>query len=388
MHLDSKLAGYSGIVLYLGVYALLPLVALSWIYSIYRVIAVVFIVELYFPKIGLSQYLKKTPVSTIQDVTHQSVTLMGSFLGYIQRVCNIAKESKVLSIILALSVLILPNRLIYLTQYLSIYILSLCSYKLGYLVCKRGFKKLLEKPEQAFSPEKDKLDPLYQSQMKLVTMILFNLWSFLPFTHSGVVALFTILPMSVPFITTFFSMIVRKGYQQWMSGYQFSKRDFKASIFFLSILSLLINYKYEHYVVNFLMAMYSSVVIGQIAENFYNISPEDQDVCSEDDLVNVLYNSSLILAFWGACLLYEITIFVPIPRIIFVGVAIGEGVSLNLANQVVGKLFSMLSIHVDKPVRALSQWVLNPLKSATSHRRGCDQTQVSALQFGPSGPVA
>ena len=91
--------------------------------------------------------------------------------------------------------------------------------------------------------------------------------------------------------------------------------------------------------------MYSSVLIGRIAKDFYAEKP-NTEIKSGDQVLDIIYNPDVIHAFWAMCLMYEVSFIVFIPRLLFIVAAVVSGIDINaIPNYVL-----YLSTTVYKPV--------------------------------------
>lgn len=335
--LSTKLSQYVAIIIFLLVYAVLPQNLLSIAYVFYRLLALSILFNVQFPQFTPS--FLKDPVQKIVEqpghVVSTSIELLCAFQKVANELLSWLKSHRQVATLGLLSLVFLPNQLLFLTQVASIYMLSLFSYQLGSLVCIKGFKWLWKGDGQLFSPQglqQQHLDNLNIAQMKLVTMFLVSVSTFLPLSYIGVVALFTLFP----FFTPFCALGARRAFNDYYHYLTVTKEGRKslyskvveACLFGASLLFLLVNYKYEHHIVNFLLAMYSSVLIGRIAKDFYEEKP-NTEIESGDQILDIIYNPDVIHAFWAMCLMYEVSFIIFIPRVLFIVAAVVSGIDIN-----------------------------------------------------------
>ena len=367
-------------------YALLPMTLVSYVYLGFRLMLLAFMGHMFFPGAfsfieryskkqvqGLSQFVKLT-----LDIILSFQTMLAKIKGYIE-----TKNYWLVSMSVAGLLLFLPNQLLFLTQYLSIYIASLFSYQLGHLYRNEGLEGLFKpNAEEALDPNKVKLNDLQVNQMKLVTMGLINIVTFMPLSYVGAVFAFTFIPFVVPsvakqmkhlFVTAFNFIKTKAGTED----HGFSMKAVDAFLCIATLFSLLGNYKYEKHIINFLLAVYSGILLGQIGKVFYEGHAED-NITSSDQVIDKLYNSELVLSFWAVCLFYEVSSLLCIPRITFIAISLMAGVDINMPFNTGMSLFKgtcrstqAASTAFKEAMHKLSNIVVTPLSclSATADKQ-------------------
>lgn len=361
---------------------ILPFTPLAWVFTIYRLLAVGFVLEILLPTRQDNLKNVRTLFDTPKKAAKHSLEVVASLQEKFKLFWEYAERDKRISVPLALLVMFMPKVSLVYTQYLAGILLAYCSYRLGCLLVENGLDKLSETPvtDESF---REPVDDLTQNQMKLVSMVLLNLITFIDMLYWQKVLLITILPMAVPFVADLLSRALKSASSYAIERFPIALRDYKVGALLATLLALLFNYKYEQYIIHFLLAMYSSVVIGQVTKSFYDHSSDKRDVTS-DDVVDLLYNADLVLAFWGACLLYEVDMILPIPRIVFIVLALAAGWDINFLNNLISTMLSGIKINITSPITRLSSAIF--VKTTGGHM-GCDQTPVLASPFSPSTPV-
>jgi hypothetical protein len=359
--LQSPLLRYVGIILFLTGYALLPLVALTPVYSVYRVLLVSLIINTLFPtSLGaLQSYCTNYLVSMPLRIVNLSIEILCAFQENIDQAKKWLENDNnwfITASILSMVALI-PTSYLYLTQLFAAYVMSLFSYQLASIYCDKQGVIWLRDPIPVIEPSKEQkvyLSELNIAQMKLVTMFLVNVVTFIPMSYMQGVALFMFVPLMVPP----FALCIRRGvnlaYQQVLSRFPegISLKNFEAMTILCMLFTLLINYKYENNLLNFLLAMYSSIIIGRIGSNFFR-GYENINLTVSEEAIQVLYSPTIIRAFWAICLLYEATSLIVIPKILFIALAILIGVDINMPFDYVMSIVS----RVHKPVSLSSQFI-------------------------------
>lgn len=323
----------------LATYALLPTQGALLIYFICRLLALSLIVHLVFPQ--LESFFKpyhakllEKPLNTFQYIINNALDLLFAFQSLLAKLKRFTEKEnrKPILIGIVLLFMLLPNQLVFLTQYLAVYTLSLFSYQFATIYYRSDSSWL--KSKDSFTPSEDqkKLTELQIVQMKLVTMFLINIVTFIPMPYYAVVSLFIIVPILIPLCADRLRALFNSFYSSLVDSLpekSLSKKAVDGFLIVSMLFSLLINYKYETHILNFLLAMYSSILIGQISKAFYS-GHDDSRVTSGDQIIDTLYNSEIVLAFWAVCLIYEITTLINIPRLLFIAFSLTIGVDLDV----------------------------------------------------------
>ncbi|MEC7030195.1 MAG: hypothetical protein VXW87_00800 [Pseudomonadota bacterium] len=360
--LSSSLSQYLAVIGFLLIYSILPQAYLVIAYMFYRILAVSMLFNIQFPDFSHS-FLQKPIKKLIEQPGHVvvvSIDLLCSFQHVVHQLMLTLKNHKQIATVSLLAVVFIPNQLLFITQAASIYLLSLFSYQVGSLVAVKGFKWLSrQEGSHHFLPsqyQKQYLDKLNIAQMKLVTMFLVSVTTFLPLSYAGAILLFTCLPFMMPFMV----LAVRYGFnhifKQFLLPHTQSNavdnKVVKSCILGFSLIFLLVNYKYEHHIINFLLAMYSSVLIGRLSSDFYTLKL-GRYITSGDQILDLVYNTDIIHAFWAMCLMYEVSFVVFIPRILFIIAAIISGIDINLIPNTV----LLASTTVYRPISNAMQYI-------------------------------
>ena len=151
------------------------------------------------------------------------------------------------------------------------------------------------------------------------------------------------------------------------------KKMIDGALCLITLFSLLVNYKYETHILNFLLAMYSSILLGQLGKVFY-CGHTNPSVNSGDDIINTLYNADIVLSFWAVCLLYEVTSLIEIPRLAFIALSIMIGVDIDIPFNISVALYTRLykpTTVFKNAVQSCSQWAVAAPMSCfwdTSHK--------------------
>ena len=363
---------------------MLPLAPLAWMFTVYRILAVGFILEILLP--SRQENLKRVSniFNTPKKATRHSLEVLASLQEKFKLFWEYAERDKRISIPIALLILFMPKSSLVYTQYLAGILLAYCSYRLGCLLVEKGLGKLSKTPvtDESFT---EPVDDLTQNQMKLVSMVLLNLVTFINMLYWQKVLLLVLFPMAVPAIANVLSQGLKLVSDYAIERFPIAFRDYKVGALLVTLLALLFNYKYEHYIVHFLIAMYSSVVIGQVTKSFYDHKSDERKVTAKD-VVGVLYNADLVLAFWGACLLYEVDMILPIPRIVFIVLALCAGWDINFLNNLISTMLAGIRINITNPITRLSSAIF--ANAATEDHMGCDPKLASASPSFPSTPNA
>lgn len=214
-------------------------------------------------------------------------------------------------------ILLFPTQHLFLTQWLAIYVLSLFCYQFVVMSLKRpGF--LGENLDSLDVAEDFKsLSALDKAQMKLVTMLSLSIATFLPMNYCQVVCLFAFVSIAYPLMGKRISEGVNLLFNYFASN-GIDRKPLEALVGTVFFFSLLLNYKYDHFILSFLYIVYCSFIIGQTASHFYQGIKNDK-INSSDEIIELVYNDKLILPFWAVILLYEIASKVT-PTIAFIAV--------------------------------------------------------------------
>ena len=131
--------------------------------------------------------------------------------------------------------------------------------------------------------------------------------------------------------------------------------------------------------------MYSSVLIGRIAKDFYAEKP-NAEITSGDQILDIIYNPDVIHAFWAMCLMYEVSFIIFIPRVLFIVAAVVSGIDINaIPNYVL-----LLSTTVSQPVCNAMKYI-EALSNLSVFSYGQSETQPSCWGisnlFSPQKPA-
>lgn len=307
----------------LALYSLIPMAPLMFFFQYVNVVLMaIFIDQLMYKIIKLPKFFH-----------HLYQTLLGilkTFQGPMKKFHD--TEPRKFNLLLFVVFLFFPIEHVYLTQWVAVYIMSLFCYQFSVIAAKNP--DFLKEELEEFDPLDDgeTLSPLEIIQMKLVTMITVSITTFMAVTHMQSVGLFFLVPLCFPFIQKAFHIYISQIFRLKFKDKKPTYKSVKGVTILCSFFLLLINYKYEQYILNFLATLYFSLLLSQVAFGVYQTAPTGQ-INTPEDFLDLFYNADLLYAFWAMTVVYEITCIVYVPRIFFIamGVLLGMDPTLEMS---------------------------------------------------------
>lgn len=399
---------YAKLILSLLLYSLLPQYYLHVVFTVFRSISAVWLSRYYLSddiKETMQTYSSYFPFSIfkwffnlLRGYGLNAIEVLLAFQSNLQELKNrwIGTDER-MKIIISFLVLLLPSGLVSTSQLLACHVMSLATYQLATIYANHGANEYAERSSPLpFSPEKDNevfVNKISKVQMKLITMLLVG--AFVSLSYYQVVIVFLMGSALAPFVALCVHHAVRYIHTHTIEKFYpqgVLQKNFEATIISVALMVLLLNYKYEQHIVNFVATFYSSILIGDISRHFYKGITDDELVTSADEMIKTLYHPEIVFSFWIVSFFYEVTAFYTMPHIIFIVLGMLLGTQFNpivmIRDYIVarGGELSSLIVSSSKSSRVRSNQ-LDQTKTVlfrdnddlgATQQKGCDQTVNSA----------